>query len=113
MDSSLVKDVLNTVSEKIRLEPVVCLVSNGLWWLTECSTDGNHLIRQAITLGKPFVFVTINYRLGFYGFLSSRELEAEALQLGEEYCPNQGLRDQRLALQWVRCSSYPHSLNKC
>lgn len=56
-------------------------------------------------LEKPFVFVAMNYRLGFYGFLSSRELKAESLYLGEEYCPNQGLRDQRLALQWVRNTS--------
>jgi carboxylesterase type B len=54
-----------------------------------------------MTLGKPFVFVTINYRLGFYGWLSSRELEAEARRLDEEYCPNLGLLDQRLALKWV------------
>ena len=64
--------------------------------------DGNDLIQQSIVLRKPFIFVTLNYRLGFYGFLSSQELEAEALSLGEEHCPNQGLRDQRLALEWVR-----------
>jgi hypothetical protein len=47
------------------------------------------------------VLVTINYRLGYFGFLASRELQAEAARNGEEYCPNQGLYDQRVALQWV------------
>lgn len=46
----------------------------------------------------------MNYRLGYYGFLSSEELKAEAKKMGEEYCSNQGLRDQRLALEWVSCT---------
>lgn len=32
-------------------------------------------------------------------------MEAEARN--EEYCPNLGLHDQRLALQWVGCSAGP------
>jgi carboxylesterase type B len=96
--SFLVKDVLNTVSKYQRQELV--LIS-----LTCCPADGNHLIQQSMTLGKPFVFVTLNYRLGFYGFLSSQELEAEARRLGEEYRPNQGLYDQRLALEWASGNS--------
>lgn len=56
---------------------------------------------EAARLKKPFIFVTINYRLGYYGFLSSRELEMEATAGGEEYNPNLGLHDQRLALEWV------------
>lgn len=50
------------------------------------------------------MFVTANYRLGNYGFLSSRELEQEAEVEGRSYEPNLGLHDQRLALEWVRIS---------
>lgn len=45
--------------------------------------------------------MTLNYRLGYYGFLNSRELQMEAEDNHEEYWPNLGLYDQRLALQWV------------
>ncbi|OAX82190.1 hypothetical protein ACJ72_03459 [Emergomyces africanus] len=64
--------------------------------------DGNYLVEESGRLGKPFVFVTLNYRLGYYGFLSSSELAAEARSRGEEYHPNPGLYDQRLGLEWVR-----------
>lgn len=64
--------------------------------------DGNFLVHEASRLGKPFVFVTLNYRLGYYGFLTSRELQMEAKAKGEDYSPNPGLHDQRLALRWVR-----------
>lgn len=64
-------------------------------------TDGNSLVREATSLEKPFIFVCLNYRLGYFGFLSSRELQAEAARNGEDYQPNLGLYDQRLGLQWV------------
>lgn len=47
--------------------------------------------------------MTLNYRLGYYGFLTSRELKMEAEANNQEYYPNLGLYDQRLALQWVGC----------
>ncbi|KAK2762348.1 hypothetical protein FQN54_001358 [Arachnomyces sp. PD_36] len=65
-------------------------------------SDGNILVREATSLGKPFIFVCLNYRLGYFGFLSSRELQDEAARIGEDYQPNLGLYDQRLGLQWVQ-----------
>lgn len=41
------------------------------------------------------IVVTINYRLGLFGFFAHPELAAEGI------AGNQGLLDQRLALQWV------------
>jgi carboxylesterase type B len=41
------------------------------------------------------VVVTLNYRVGPYGFLASKEVEAEASL-------NNGLKDQIKALQWVQ-----------
>jgi carboxylesterase type B len=41
------------------------------------------------------IYVTIQYRLGPYGFLSSADIKRDGT-------PNAGLLDQRLALAWVR-----------
>lgn len=48
---------------------------------------------------KGVVFVTINYRLGVFGFLSHPELTAES---GYNASGNYGLLDQVAALQWVK-----------
>ncbi|TDP82133.1 para-nitrobenzyl esterase [Aquabacterium commune] len=53
--------------------------------------DGKALARQA-----NVVVVTINYRLGALGFLSTPEMRQEGST------PNQGLQDQQQALRWVK-----------
>ncbi|KAL8706321.1 MAG: hypothetical protein Q9201_000640 [Fulgogasparrea decipioides] len=53
------------------------------------------LIRQAKSNGQPVIFVGINYRLGIFGFATSKALVA-AKQA------NNGLRDQRAAFDWIR-----------
>lgn len=45
-----------------------------------------------LLLDEDIVLVTINYRLGPFGFLSLNT---------PEYSGNMGLKDQRLALKWV------------
>ncbi|KAK2777060.1 hypothetical protein FQN52_003243 [Onygenales sp. PD_12] len=46
--------------------------------------------------GTPLIAVTMNYRLGVPGFLTSQELRDAG------YKSNNGLRDQRTALQWIK-----------
>jgi cholinesterase len=41
---------------------------------------------------KKVIVVNINYRVGAYGFLAASEVES----------PNNGLKDQRKALEWVQ-----------
>ncbi|KAL1850166.1 hypothetical protein Daus18300_013034 [Diaporthe australafricana] len=53
------------------------------------------LLRQASADGQPLIFVAINYRLGFFGFATSKAM----VDAGQT---NAGLRDQRAALEWVR-----------
>lgn len=44
-------------------------------------------------LDKNVIFVTINYRLGIFGFLSTADIVAPG---------NFGLKDQLLALKWIQ-----------
>jgi para-nitrobenzyl esterase len=55
--------------------------------------DGEALARKGV------IFVTINYRLGIFGFLAHPELSAEA---ENGVSGNYGLLDQIAALQWVK-----------
>ncbi len=49
-------------------------------------------------LGTPTVVVTINYRLGLFGFLSESHLNSEN---GNGKWGNYGILDQQAALRWV------------
>jgi para-nitrobenzyl esterase len=55
--------------------------------------DGESLARQGV------IVVTINYRLGVFGFLCHPELSAESARRS---CGNYGLLDQIAALTWVK-----------
>lgn len=61
----------------------------------EITIQPSGLIIESIANGHPVMAVNINYRLGVYGFAKSDSLHAEGSL-------NAGLRDQRLALEWVR-----------
>ncbi|CAK7236636.1 hypothetical protein SBRCBS47491_009705 [Sporothrix bragantina] len=65
----------------------------GNWWPQYNTAK---LVKLSQNVGKPIIAVNINYRLGAPGFLTSAELRASG------YKPNNGLRDQRLALSWVK-----------
>jgi carboxylesterase type B len=62
--------------------------------------DPTNLIRRMSARGKPLVVVNINYRLGPFGFLASKELAAFN-QANGQAVGNYGLHDQRRALEWV------------
>ncbi|RKK36027.1 hypothetical protein BFJ66_g13698 [Fusarium oxysporum f. sp. cepae] len=52
------------------------------------------IVEQSVKLGHPIIAVSMNYRLGAFGFLNS----AEAFETGDS---NMGFRDQRLSLHWI------------
>ncbi|EUC64210.1 carboxylesterase [Rhizoctonia solani AG-3 Rhs1AP] len=55
---------------------------------------GDRILDAAFSLGKPVLYLAMNYRLGIYRFPPGKQSEdAGAL--------NFGLKDQRLALEWV------------
>jgi carboxylesterase type B len=55
----------------------------------------SRIVQQSVAIDSPFIGVSINYRVSVWGFLSSEEV----LESGQT---NLGLRDQRLALEWVQ-----------
>jgi para-nitrobenzyl esterase len=60
---------------------------------SEPRQDGEHLTHKGV------VVVSMNYRLGIFGFMATRELAAEDKH---HSAGNQGLMDQLACLQWVR-----------
>ncbi|KAL9620145.1 MAG: hypothetical protein Q9160_005260 [Pyrenula sp. 1 TL-2023] len=53
------------------------------------------IVENSVEIGKPIIAVSIAYRLGPWGFLYSEEVQ-------ESGQTNMGLRDQRLALQYIQ-----------
>ncbi|KAK2050994.1 alpha/beta-hydrolase [Colletotrichum caudatum] len=56
--------------------------------------NGSVLVPRGVAQDKPFILVSVNYRLGGFGFLGGKELLAEG-------STNLGLLDQRMALEFV------------
>jgi para-nitrobenzyl esterase len=59
---------------------------------SEPRQDGEHLARKGV------IVVSMNYRLGVFGFFALPELRAES---GQHAAGNYGLMDQAAALEWV------------
>jgi para-nitrobenzyl esterase len=79
----------NTSKEKL---PVMVWFHGGaLVWGSGSEYSGEELTKQGVIL------VTVNYRLGPFGFFSHPELSQETGTSG-----NQGFRDQILSLKWVK-----------
>jgi carboxylesterase type B len=53
------------------------------------------IVENSVKIEKPFIGVSINYRLAGWGYISSQEVTASGNT-------NIGLRDQRMAMQWVQ-----------
>jgi para-nitrobenzyl esterase len=68
---------------------------NSLWSGSMAVYDGSQLAR------KGAVVVTLNYRLGAFGFLAHPELDAES---PNHVSGNYGLLDQQAALRWVKAN---------
>ncbi|EAS34764.3 uncharacterized protein CIMG_00118 [Coccidioides immitis RS] len=61
----------------------------------DLSYEPDGMILESMKNEMPIIHVSINYRLGLFGFAISDALR-------EEKSTNAGLRDQRLAFEWVR-----------
>ncbi|KAK4649815.1 hypothetical protein QC762_704820 [Podospora pseudocomata] len=72
--------------------PVVVWIHGGGYGYGDSSQDLTQLINDN---GKTFIGVSINYRLGAFGYLSSQEVKDNGVV-------NAGHLDQALALAWVK-----------
>lgn len=78
----------NLQTGNTKLKPIVVYIHGGAFQLGSSSDHEPHLLME-----RDVVLVTINYRLGAFGFLS----------LGTKEIPgNAGFKDQVLALRWVQ-----------
>ncbi|KAL8277214.1 hypothetical protein RQP46_010387 [Phenoliferia psychrophenolica] len=66
---------------------------------------GEPIVARSIAVGAPIVYVSMNYRLNLFGFMSTPELYAEGLG-------NLGMWDQRFALRWVQDNVHLFGGNK-
>ncbi|KAI1506230.1 Alpha/Beta hydrolase protein [Biscogniauxia marginata] len=57
--------------------------------------DGGPFVANSILQNKPVIFVSVNYRVGGFGFLAGKEILADG-------AANLGLLDQRMGLEWVQ-----------
>ncbi|KAI0193790.1 sterol esterase precursor [Xylaria flabelliformis] len=76
--------------------PVLFWIFGGGFELGSTQTyDASGLILNGVAQKKPFVFVSVNYRTGGFGFLPGKEVLADG-------AANLGLLDQRMGLEWVQ-----------
>ncbi|HEY2469383.1 MAG TPA: carboxylesterase family protein [Terracidiphilus sp.] len=76
--------------------PVMFWIHGGA---NEGGTASSALYKDGTLVKHRVILVTVNYRLGIFGFLAHPELTAESAHHGSG---NYGLMDQVLALRWVR-----------
>ena len=68
--------------------------------------DGSNLVARSVQIGKPVILVTINYRVGVFGFLASKQLledSARQVDLPAVFrsSGNLGILDTYRAFEWV------------
>lgn len=56
--------------------------------------DSTAMLRAAVAVNRPFIFVAVNHRVGGFGFLGGKEIL-------QDRSANLGLLDQRMGLEWV------------
>ncbi|KAL9940508.1 hypothetical protein V8E36_001213 [Tilletia maclaganii] len=83
--------------------PVMVWIYGGGWQVGSSTTDSLNataLVDASIDSNQPIIFVSIQYRVGAFGFLGGQEV-AQAAQAGDIDL-NPGLYDQREALRWIQ-----------
>ncbi|KAH7339682.1 Alpha/Beta hydrolase protein [Rhizoctonia solani] len=78
-----------------KIPVMVYIYGGGFYGGESVAYPGTSLVERASKIGKPIVYITINYRLGIYGFPPGQA----AYNAGGR---NLGFKDQRLALEWIQ-----------
>ncbi|ETW81383.1 Carboxylesterase [Heterobasidion irregulare TC 32-1] len=82
--------------------PVLVWLHGGFYMIgssSNPSTDPTRIINRSVAIGKPIIFVSLNYRLNTFGFLASAHVDPEDL--------NAGLLDQRAAFEFIQTNIAP------
>ena len=85
----------STATSSSKLPVLFWIFGGGFEFGSTQSYDGTSLIQRSVSMEKDVIYVAVNYRVGGFGFLAGS-------QLAQEGSTNLGLRDQRLALEWVQ-----------
>ncbi|KAH7401387.1 Alpha/Beta hydrolase protein [Pyrenochaeta sp. MPI-SDFR-AT-0127] len=64
--------------------------------------DMVNLVTYSNDIGQPIVGISINYRVGIFGFLASEAIKDDLSRDGLAGVGNFGLIDQQIALQWIQ-----------
>ncbi|TDL19967.1 carotenoid ester lipase precursor [Rickenella mellea] len=76
--------------------PVVAWIFGGGFEVGgSANYDGSAIVSRSVALKQPIIFVSMNYRLAAWGFIGGAQVNGAGVS-------NLGLRDQRLALQWIQ-----------
>ncbi|KAG9094923.1 hypothetical protein FRC06_010334 [Ceratobasidium sp. 370] len=76
--------------------PVMAWIYGGGFYIGEIKQyPGTSLVERSVEIGKPIIYVAMNYRIGLFGFPPGQA----AVDAGGS---NLGLKDQRLALEWIQ-----------
>ncbi|PVH98305.1 alpha/beta-hydrolase [Periconia macrospinosa] len=77
--------------------PILLWIYGGGWQQGATSDPRynlSYIVQQSAEMNKHMIGISINYRMAAFGFINGAAVKASGTQ-------NLGLRDQRLALQWV------------
>ncbi|KAG8680975.1 hypothetical protein FRC11_001741, partial [Ceratobasidium sp. 423] len=83
----------SNITEKLPV--MVWIYGGGFYFGTAEAYEGWYMVQPSIAIGKPIIYVAMNYRTGIFGF-------PPGTKAAEKGALNLGLKDQRLALEWVQ-----------
>lgn len=75
--------------------PVMVWIYGGSFQSGSGNMNATNMVSESVKMDQPVIYVSFNYRVGPWGFLGGKSVQAEG-------STNNGLRDQRLALEWVQ-----------
>ncbi|CAD6888653.1 unnamed protein product [Tilletia laevis] len=96
---NIIKPASATASSKL---PVMVWIYGGGWQVgssIQKVINGTDLVDASIASNEPIIFVSIQYRVGVFGFIGGKE--AAAASKTSDVDLNAGLYDQREALRWI------------
>ncbi len=77
-----------------KLPVVYWMFGGGFEFGSTQTYDGSELVSTSVAQKKDIIYVSVNYRIGGFGFLGGSEIKKDG-------AANLGFLDQRLGLEWV------------